>query len=99
MTLLAGLREPRSDVVRIGCSLVVLQVAAHTGRAGDVEVVINVTVGANPRRHGVAPSQRESNRGMIEVRAQPRVRTMAEITGRRKSRGHVVGIRSGLEIV
>jgi len=69
VTLLAGLGEARGDVVGILRSLVVLEVAGYAGRARQVEVVINVTIGAHPRRHSVSARQRKSDRGVVEIRA------------------------------
>jgi len=53
MALLAGLREIRGHVVRVGRSLVILQVATHANSGRDVVVVVNVAVRALPRRHRV----------------------------------------------
>src|SRR5947208_60028 len=72
MALLAGLREVRGDMIRIGRALVVLQVAAHARGGGDVVVVIHVTVGTLPRRHGVQARQRKTGGVVIESCVQPR---------------------------
>jgi len=61
----AGLREVRSHVTWIRCSLIVLQVTRGTGRAGQVVVVVDVAIGALTRRHGVHAGQRESCQRMI----------------------------------
>ena len=53
MALLAGLGEIRHHVIRIRRPLVVLQVARHASRVGQVVVVVDVAVGALPRRHRV----------------------------------------------
>ena len=54
MALLAGLREGGRHVVGIGGSLIILQMAGNAGRAGEVVIVVDVAVGAQPGRHGVA---------------------------------------------
>ena len=46
VALVAGLREVRCDVVGIGGSWIVLQVAGRAGCAVQVVVVVNVAVGA-----------------------------------------------------
>ncbi len=66
MALVATLREVRRDVVRIRRSLVILQVAGYASRAAQVVAVVDVAVGAQPRRNGVAIRQREPNRIVIE---------------------------------
>jgi len=53
VALVACLREVRGDVTRIRRSLVILQVARHASRAGEVVVVVDVAVGTLPRRHRV----------------------------------------------
>ena len=52
---LAGLREPAANVIWIGRSLEVLQVARYACRSSEVVVVVDVAVGALPRRNGVSP--------------------------------------------
>ena len=51
VALLAGLREVRRHVVGIGRALEVLQVAGHARRAGQVVVIVDVTICALSRRH------------------------------------------------
>ena len=53
MTLLASLREASLHVVRIGRSLVILQMATYTGCRGDAVVAIDVAVRTLQRRHHV----------------------------------------------
>ena len=53
MALLARLRESGSHVVWVCGPQVVLQMATDARRTGEVEVVIDVTVGAKARRHSV----------------------------------------------
>jgi hypothetical protein len=53
VALLAGLRETRCDVVRIRRALEILQVATHACRGSDGVIVVDVAVGALPRRYCV----------------------------------------------
>ena len=53
VALLTGLRETRRHVVRIRRALEILQVATHARRSGDRVVIVNVTIGALPRRYCV----------------------------------------------
>src|SRR5882762_3278554 len=61
MALLAGLRKTSRDVIRIGSGLKILQVAGRAGRGGQVVVVVDMAVRANPRRIGVRIRQREAS--------------------------------------
>lgn len=81
MALLARLREVGSDVIRIRGSLIILQVATHTGGAAEVVVVIDVAVGADAGRNGMAAAKRKSNRAVIESGVQPRIRAVAGVAG------------------
>ena len=51
-------------MVRIGRSLIVLQMATDAGRRAQVVVVIYVAIGALPRWHGVQAGKREG-RGIV----------------------------------
>ena len=53
MTLLASLGEASLHVVRIGRSLVILQMATYTGCRGDAVVAIDVAARTLQRRHHV----------------------------------------------
>ena len=64
VALIARLGETRGDVVRIGRSLIVLQMATDAGRRAQVVVVIYVAIGALPRWHGVQAGKREG-RGIV----------------------------------
>jgi len=98
MALIARLREARGDVIGISRPLVVLEVAAHASRTGEVVVVVDVAVCALPRRHGVPATQRKSNRRVVEGRVEPRVSTVAGRAIRGERGGHMAWVRSGFEI-
>ena len=94
----ASLGKVGRDVVRIRSSLIVLQVTADTGSAGEVEVVVNVAVAALPRWNSVSTGQRETDRTVIEVRTEPGVRAMAQRAVGRESAGGVVRVTGRFEV-
>jgi hypothetical protein len=69
VALLAGLREIRRHVIRIGRSLEIFQVAADTSRRRQVVVVVHVTLRALHR--SVGASQREPGVVVIKRRLRP----------------------------
>ena len=71
VALFAGLREIRGDVIGIGRSLEILQVAAHAGRGVEVVVVVDMAIGAGTRRDGVQSGERESGAVVIEGGIEP----------------------------
>ncbi len=66
VALIAGLRKIRRDVIRVRRPLKIFQVAGHAGGAGQVVVVVDVAVGAQPRRHRVHAGQSEAHVVVIE---------------------------------
>lgn len=66
---LTGLRYPRRHMVRIGGALVILQVAGHARRIG--QVVVSVDVALRTGRSGMRPSERESGVGVVEAGVRP----------------------------
>ena len=64
-------------MVRIQRALVVLQMATHAGRTGQVVIVVDVAIGALARRDGVPSSEREAGRAVIELGVEPGVETVA----------------------
>lgn len=98
MALLAGLGEAGCHVVRICRALIVLQMAADAGRTGQVEVVVDMTVGTLARGDCMSARERKTSRTVIEVRAEPGIGVVAKSTVRGKATRSVVGIAGGLEI-
>jgi hypothetical protein len=98
MALLAGLREARRHVIRVGGALEIGQVAADARRirGGQVVVVIDVAMGALQGR--VRAGQREAGGRVIEGRARPGRRVMALLAGLREARRHVIRVGGALEI-
>ena len=92
VTRIARLREIRGDVIRIGRALIVLEMAAHTRRAIQAVVVVDVAVGPGARWHGVHSGEREARTVVVERRIGPRAGVVALITGLREIRGDVIGI-------
>ena len=99
MALIAALREIRCHVVRVSRSLVVLQVAAHTGIRGQVVVIVDVAIRALPRRDGVHPSQREIRRVVIERSVRPRRGVVALGASLREACGRVIRIVGALIVL
>ena len=77
MTLLAGLREARTDVIRIRRSLEILQVTVHAVRVRARQVVIVVDVALCALQRRVRTGEREPSGGVVERRARPGRRVMA----------------------
>jgi hypothetical protein len=98
MALLAGLGESRLHVVGILRPLEIFQVAADTGRAGQVEVVVYVTINALARRNRVAVRQRKSHRRVIKLHIEPAVRVVAQVARRREPSARMVRRGSRLKV-
>ena len=72
MTAIAGRGESRRDVVHRGDGIVVVSlVTRDAGRTGDVVVVVDVTIAALARRHGVRSGQWKSSAVVVEGRIKP----------------------------
>ena len=99
MALLAGLREIRRDVIRIRRALEIFQVAGHARRTRQVVVVVDVAIGALPRRHGVKSGQLKPSSAVIEDCVQPGTGAVALRAGLREIRRDVIRIRRALEIL
>ena len=99
VTLIAGLREVRRHVVRIGRSLIVLEMAVYARRAAQVVIIVHVAIGARAWRYRVHACERESSGSMVEGRTRPVTSAMALIAGLREIRGDVVRIRRALVVL
>ena len=73
--------------------------AGDAGRAGQVVVVVDVAIGASPRRNGVQAGEREPGAGVVEGGIKPGAGAVALVAGLREIRGHVVGIRRCLIVL
>ena len=78
VALFAGLGEAGCYVVWIGGALVVLQVATHAGGAVQIEVVVDMTVGALTWRDRMSCGKGKTGGAVIELRAEPGVSAVAE---------------------
>ena len=72
--------------------------ATYACSAGEIEVVVDVAIATLPRRNRVTSGERKSHRRMIEVRAEPIVRSMARVAGGRETAADVIRIRRTLKI-
>ena len=96
---LARRRESRGNVVHWrGRVVVVVLVARHAGRAGEVVIVVDMAVSALPRRRRVRARERESSAVVVEGRIQPGSRVVALVAGLREIRRHVIRVRRSLEV-
>jgi len=98
VALLAGLREIRSNVIGIGRTLEVLQVAGHAGSAAQVVVIVDVAVGAGAWRHRVQTVERKPSTVVVELRVHPVAAVVALLAGLREVRSNVIWVRSSLEV-
>ena len=76
MALFASLREACRGMIWIGRALEIFEVARHTSCARQVVVIVDVAVGAQPRRCGVPSGQGKPCRGVVELRVQPVIRSV-----------------------
>jgi len=97
MTVLARHREE----LRLGCMpgicrvVVVGLVAADACSRQTGVVIVDVAVGARPRRHGVRAGQRERSVVVVEGRVRPLNGVMAKLAGRREAGVRHRTVRSG----
>ena len=96
VTDLALLRKPGCGVIRIVCTLKILQMAADT--RGDGQTVVPVGVALRALHADVCPRQGESRLRVIELGRLPRGRAMAHFALLRQSSSSVVRIGRSLEV-
>ena len=72
----------RRHVVRIRRVVEIFQVARDASGAGQLVVVVDVAIGALPRRDGMRAGQGEVHHRVIELAVGPRHCVMALLTGR-----------------
>jgi len=94
VAVLAGLRESRLNVVGIGRTLEVRQVAGNASRVRQVVVAVEVALGAWGRY--VCPGQRETRFRMIETCVRPGSCVVTVCAGGWNARLRVVGIGCAL---
>jgi len=100
VTGVASGRERSRDVVHRGGRIVVIRlVARDAGGAGQVVIVVDVTIGASTRRHRVRASQREAGAVVIEGCVEPRAGAMALIASLREVGRHVIRVRGSLVVL
>ena len=98
MAKITGLREGGGDVIRVSGRLIILKMAIHASRTGEVVVVVDMAIGTLARRHGVAGGQGKSDRAVIELGVQPVVGSVTTVAGCGKVGCDVVGTFGCLEI-
>ncbi len=97
VTYVALLWQSSRHVIGIGGSLEILKVAIHASRAR--EVVVSVGVALRALHIGVGAGERPSGGRMIESRASPGDRAVANLALLRESRRSVTGIVGPLVVL
>ena len=85
VALIAGLRKTRCDVVGIGRTLEILQMAGHAGGAVQSVIVIDVAIGALPGRNRVQTGQHKTGGRVIKLGIAPLHRIVAVFARRGKT--------------
>lgn len=90
VAVLAGLREPQRDVIRVGRFAEIRLVATHT--VGWRSLVLAAHVATRAIERGMSPGEGEAgNFQMVEASAEPSRDRMALLASARKSGGDMVG--------
>ncbi len=84
MAGVAGLRKSACNVVGIRSSLEILEVARDAGGAVQIVVVVDMTIGAGARWHGVQSGEREPGAVVVELRVRPVAGGMTLLAGLRE---------------
>ena len=66
VALITSLRKIRAYVIWIRRALIIFQVASHASCAGQVVIVVDMTIGALSRRDGVHARKREFRQVVVE---------------------------------
>ena len=85
-------------MVGIGRALEIPQVAGNARIRRQIVVVVDVAIGASPRRNRMATGQDESRRAVVEFCVQPIVGSMAGFAGGGELGVDVIGIHCTSEV-
>ena len=99
VTELARLWEVLLHVIGIRRPLVILQVAGHACRVGEVVIVVDVAIRALPRRNCVQTGKWEAGLGMVEGRGLPRGRVVARLASLCEAQLNMVRICRSVEVL
>ena len=96
VAILASLGEVSLYVIRVGRTLIILEMARDT--IGTVQVEIPVDVTLRTLQGGMRAGQRESDKGMVEIRRLPGGGVVASLAGLGEIERYVIRIVGVLEI-
>src|SRR5579863_6936053 len=99
VTSVAGLREALLRVVWIIRVLVIRQMAGHAGRTRQVVVIVDMAIGALPRRDSMSAGKREIHHRVIERCRRPGRCAVALSAIGWEISGRVIGICGPLKIL
>ena len=99
MAGITGLRESTRNVIRIDGALEILQVTRHASGAGQLVIVVDVTIRALARRNRVRAGQDEVDHRVIEGGWRPSRGGMALRTIGWEVGSHVIRVRGALKIL
>ncbi len=100
VTGFAGRRERGRNVVhRSGRVVVIRLVAGDAGGAGQIVIIVDVTIRAGSRRHGVTAAEWEPGRAVVKRGIEPGAGGVALVTGLREIRADVIGISGSLIVL